>query len=123
MFSGDTRPCEATALVARDAELLVHEGTFADEEIDRAAETGHSTARQAAELARDANVKLLAITHLSPRYFAPEIEGQAREAFPNTVVPRDFDLVEIPFAERGEPMLVKWKDYKQRLAEQAAVEA
>ena len=119
VFSGDTRPCEATALVAAGADLLVHEGTFAEEEAERAEETGHSTARQAAELARDAQVKLLAITHLSPRYFAPEIESEAREVFAATVVPRDFDVIEVPFAERGDPQLFKWKDYKERVAVQA----
>lgn len=116
VFSGDTRPCESTALVSRGAELLVHEGTFAQAESERARETGHSTARAAAELARDAGVKLLAITHLSPRYFAPEIEGEAREAFAATVVPRDFDMIDVPFAERGGPELLKWKEHKQRIA-------
>ena len=78
-----------------------------DEEGVRAAETMHSTALQAAELARGAGVRLLALTHVSPRYFGPELVREAREIFPNTVVPRDFDVVEVPFAERGEPALVK----------------
>ena len=96
-------PCEATAPVAAGAELLVHEATFLDEEAERAAQTGHSTAREAAELAREADVALLALTHLSPRYFAPAVEEQAREVFERTVVPRDFDVIEVPFRERGEP--------------------
>jgi ribonuclease Z len=85
----------------------VHEATFAEEEKDRAGETLHSTAVQAAELARDAGVRLLALTHLSPRYFGSELVREAREVFPATVAPRDFDVVEVPFAERGEPRLVK----------------
>ncbi len=87
--------------------MLVHEATFSDEEADRAAETGHSTARQAAEIARDAHVRLLALTHVSPRYFDSELLREAREVFPDAVLPRDFDTIEVPFAERGEPKLVK----------------
>jgi ribonuclease Z len=107
LVPGDTAPIETVRVLAEGADLLVHEASFAEEERDRAVETSHSTARQAAELARDADVKLLALTHLSPRYFGPEIEREAREVFPNTVVPRDFDVVEIPFPERGDPQLVK----------------
>jgi ribonuclease Z len=116
VFSGDTRPCESTALVARGADLLVHEGTFAEQEADRARQTSHSTAGEAAQLALDADVEMLAITHLSPRYFAPEIEKEARAVFANTVVPRDFDLIEVPFRERGKPGLVRWKDYRKRVS-------
>jgi ribonuclease Z len=107
VYSGDTAPSEVLGAVAEDADVLVHEATFTEEEGIRAAETMHSTARQAAELARAAGVRLLALTHVSPRYFGPELVREAREIFPNTVVPRDFDVVEVPFAERGEPMLVK----------------
>ena len=100
VFTGDTEPCEATVAVAQGADLLVHDGTFADEETERARKTGHSTARQAAEVA-EADVSLLALTHLSSRYFAPTIEKEAREVFERTVVPRDFDLIEVPYRERG----------------------
>jgi ribonuclease Z len=114
VFTGDTEPCEATAAVAQGAELLVHDGTFAKEERERARETGHSTAGEAAGLAREAGVSLLALTHLSSRYFAPIIEKEAREVFEQTVVPKDFDVIEIPYRERGEPQLVKWRDYRER---------
>jgi ribonuclease Z len=87
--------------------VLIHEATFTEDERARARETGHSTARQAAELAREANVKLLALTHLSTRYFPREIRDEARATFENTVVPRDFDAIEVPFPERGEPQLVR----------------
>ncbi len=107
VFSGDTRPCQEVVEHARFADLLVHEATFTDSELERARDTGHSTARQAAEVAKEAEVKLLALTHLSTRYFPREIRDEARATFPNTVVPRDFDVIEVPFPERGEPALVK----------------
>ena len=90
--------------------MLIHEATFCEDERARARETGHSTARQAAQLALDANVKLLALTHLSTRYFPREIREEARALFAATVVPRDFDAIEVPFPERGEPELVKAED-------------
>jgi ribonuclease Z len=120
VVSGDTMPCEATALVAAGAELLVHEATFLDEEAERAVQTGHSTARGAAELAREADVALLALTHLSPRYFAPAVEEQAREIFERTVVPRDFDVIEVPFRERGEPVLMSLKEHRAQLEPSAS---
>jgi ribonuclease Z len=107
VIAGDTAPTETVRVLSEDADLLVHEATFLEDERDRAAETLHSTALQAAELARDANVRLLALTHVSPRYFGPELAREAREVFPATIVPRDFDIVEVPFRERGEPRLVK----------------
>ena len=67
----------------------------------------HSTAAGAAEVPRLAQVRLLALTHVSPRYFGPELADEACEIFPATVVPRDFDVIEVPFPERGEPTLVK----------------
>ena len=94
-------------MLAEGADVLVHEATFSEEERDRAEETLHSTARQAAEIARAAGVRLLALTHVSPRYFGKELAEEARAVFPATVVPRDFDVIEVPFAERGEPQLVK----------------
>ena len=107
VFSGDTRPCQEVVEHAREADLLVHEATFTDSELERARETGHSTARQAAEVARDAGVRLLALTHLSTRYFPRDIRDEARAVFPRTIVPRDFDTVDVPFPERGEPELIK----------------
>jgi ribonuclease Z len=107
VIAGDTAPARMTALAAHGADLLVHEATFGDEEVDRARETAHSTARQAAELAGEAGVKLLALTHVSQRYAGPDLRDEARSVFANTIVPRDFDRVEIPFAERGEPVHVK----------------
>jgi ribonuclease Z len=107
VLSGDTAPSTTVLEAARGAEVLVHEATFLDEERDRAQETGHATALEAAEIARDADVGLLALTHLSNRYFGPEVAREARTIFPETVVPKDFDVIDVPFAERGSPQLVK----------------
>jgi ribonuclease Z len=107
VISGDTAPCQATEVFANEADLLVHEATFLDDELARARETGHSTARQAAEVASAAGVRLLALTHLSTRYFPRDVRDEARAVFPATIVPRDFDAIEVPFPERGEPHLVK----------------
>jgi ribonuclease Z len=107
VLSGDTAPCQAVEVFAHRADLLVHEATFMEDERARARETFHSTARQAGELARDAGVRLLALTHLSTRYFPRDVRDEARTAFPNTVVPRDFDAIDVPFPERGGPALVK----------------
>jgi ribonuclease Z len=107
VLSGDTAPCDGVRLAAHGADLLVHEATFTDEELVRARDTMHSTARQAAEIAAEAGVRMLALTHLSTRYGGREIKDEARAVFPKTVVPRDFDVIEIPFAEKGEPELVR----------------
>ena len=105
MLSGDTAPCDMVRVAAHEADLLVHEATFTDEELERARETGHSTARQAAELAAEAEVRLLALTHLSTRYGGARDPRRGARGLPDTVVPRDFDAIEIPFAEKGEPEL------------------
>ena len=107
VISGDTAPCQAVEVFAHDADVLVHEATFMEDERTRARDTFHSTAKQAAEIARDAGVRLLALTHLSTRYFPRDIRDEARTVFPNTIVPRDFDAIDVPFPERGEPALVK----------------
>jgi ribonuclease Z len=108
VLSGDTRPCDAIRVAAHRADVLVHEATFAEEERSRAAENGHSTAREAAEIARDAEVGMLALNHVSTRHPLRLLRDEARAVFTSTVVPRDFDTIEIPFAERGEPSLVRW---------------
>ena len=107
VVTGDTAPTDAVVIAAHRADVLVHEATFAHEDADRAAATGHSTARQAAQVAADAEVRLLALTHLSSRYAGHDIRDEARAVFPDTVVPRDFDAIDVPFPERGEPELVK----------------
>jgi ribonuclease Z len=108
VISGDTMPSERLQVAAYGADLLVHEATFAQEESERAAETGHSTGVQAATLARQADVRLLALVHLSTRYPAARVRDEARAVFAPTVLPRDFDEIEIPFPERGRPALIRW---------------
>jgi ribonuclease Z len=122
VIAGDTAPCAMTRLVAWEADLLVHEATFLDEEAERAAETRHSTAREAGELAGEAGVQMLALTHVSPRYGGRELRDEARAAFAaaldedagiapqRVIVPRDFDRVEIPFPERAGPFHLKASD-------------
>jgi ribonuclease Z len=107
VLAGDTAPSAGVLEVAQDADLIVHEATFSEEERERADETAHSTAAGAALLAREAGAQMLALTHLSNRYFGPEIAREARAIFPETVVPRDFDIIDVRFRERGGPRLVK----------------
>ena len=116
VLSGDTRPCEALGIAAHGADVLVHEATFAEQERTRAGESGHSTARQAAVTARDAQVSMLALNHVSTRHPLGLLREEARAVFTATVVPRDFDTIEIPLAERGEPSLVRWPDAPHRPA-------
>jgi len=106
VITGDTRPCEMTRVAAHQADLLVHDGSFAVEEAERAEETGHSTARDAARLAKEAEVRFLALVHISTRYDVRAVLDEAREEYPAAEAPRDFDIVEIPFGERGDPRLI-----------------
>jgi ribonuclease Z len=108
VISGDTAPSDALQIAAHAADVLIHEATFAEDELERAAQTMHSTAAQAATVAREAEVRLLALTHFSTRYAPAVLRDEAVAIFPDTVLPRDFDAIEIPFAERGEPELVRW---------------
>jgi ribonuclease Z len=119
VISGDTSPCETLAIASHEADVLIHEATFTEEEHDRAAETGHSTAAQAATLARDAGVSMLALTHFSTRYTVGVLRDEARAIFPQTVLPRDFDSIAIPFPERGEPELIRWDDRQAAVEEEA----
>jgi ribonuclease Z len=96
--------------------VLVHEATFAEEDLERARQTSHSTARQAAELARDAEVRLLALTHVSSRYAGGELREEARAVFAATETPRDFDTIEVPFPERGPATLVRFSERKAGLS-------
>jgi ribonuclease Z len=101
VYSGDTRPCEAILNASQNADLLIHDGTLTSEMQEWAIETKHSTALEAAELARKANVKQLVLTHISSRYSAdstPLLE-EARKVFSNTLVAKDLLEIEIPYRD------------------------
>jgi ribonuclease Z len=122
VLSGDTAPCQALEIAAHQADVLVHEATFVQEEAERARQTLHSTARQAAELAREAEVRLLALTHVSSRYAGGELRDEARAVFTPTEAARDFDTIDVPFPERGRATLERWSERLARERAQAGAQ-
>ncbi len=101
VFTGDTRPCAAVVDAAQGADLLIHEATFGEEEKERAKETGHSTAREAAQIALAAKARRLVLSHVSARYSisAEELVKEARDVFKETVVAKDGMTIEVPFPD------------------------
>ncbi len=97
-YTGDTMPCNATVKAAENADLLVHEASFAQDAADRAKEAMHSTARGAGKIAREANVKQLVLTHFSTRYKEKELDKllqDAQKEFDNVILAKDFMRLEI----------------------------
>jgi ribonuclease Z len=101
VITGDTRPTQTVIELARGASVLVHDSTFAETERDRALETGHSTAKEAAEVAREAGAAALILTHLSSRHHWRELRDEARQVFPGALLPRDLDILVVPYPEKG----------------------
>lgn len=102
VYTGDTRPTEEGVETARDADLLIHDATFASDNAARASDTGHSTATQAAEIATQAEAKRLALVHISSRYTGDvsTLESEANAVFGgDAFVPEDGDELDVPFPE------------------------
>lgn len=99
-YCSDTRPCEASVALASDCDLLVHEATYGDDAGAMAYARGHSTARQAAKIARAAGVRRLLLTHFSSRYGdVSELLAQAREEFPATEAACDLVSWEVRYRD------------------------
>jgi ribonuclease Z len=96
VISGDTKPFEKMIAFSKDADILIHEATFDSRLEDIAKEYGHTTASQAAEIAKKAGVEKLFLVHISPRYLDFHVlEDEARNVFPHSFVPKDFQEVEV----------------------------
>nr|WP_304448802.1 ribonuclease Z [Halomarina sp. PSRA2] len=102
VYTGDTRPTDATVEAASKADLLIHDATFADDNAERAPQTGHSTAREAASVASRAGAKRLALIHVSTRYggYVDPLLADAREAFDGEVfVAEDGQELDVPYPD------------------------
>ncbi|KKG53409.1 ribonuclease Z [Methanosarcina mazei] len=99
VYSGDTRPCEAVLEAGRDADVLIHDGSFADEMAGWAEESMHSTAGEVASLAKEAGVRQLVLTHISSRYTddVGPILNDSRKVFENVIVAEDLMELEVPY--------------------------
>lgn len=103
VVTGDTRPTSTITELSRGASVLVHDCTFGTSELERAMETGHSTAREAAEVAKTAGVNTLVLTHVSSRHSWRELRDEARAVFAHSILPRDLDTLVVPYPEKGDP--------------------
>jgi ribonuclease Z len=101
VYTGDTRPHLAVVEAAHGADLLVHEATFGGDEQERAKETGHSTAAEAARIAAEAGARRLVLTHISSRYNrdTAELLAEAKAVFPETIIARDGMTLDVPYSD------------------------
>lgn len=99
VYSGDTRPCESVLEASRGADLLIHDGSFADEMADWAEESKHSTAGEVAALAKEAGVRKLILTHISSRYTddSEPVLSDSKKIFENVIIAEDLMEVEVPY--------------------------
>jgi len=104
VYTGDTRPCESVIEASRDADLLIHDGTLSEETKEYAIDYLHSTALEAAEVAKEAVVRHLILTHLSARYSdaegARKLKDEASQVFANTEIASDLLTVEISYRDK-----------------------
>ena len=100
VYSGDTRPCKAVMRLSKNADVLIHDASFGEDLKGRAIETYHSTAKEAAEIAKKANVRKLILTHISPRYEDGEVLlSDAKGVFSDVIIARDFLTYDVPYRE------------------------
>jgi RNAse Z (EC 3.1.26.11) len=102
VYTGDTRPCKAILEASKDADLLIHDSTLASDQQEWAIESMHSTAQEAAALAKEANVLKLVLTHISSRYSddASQLFEEAKDIFENVVVAEDMMELDIPYRDK-----------------------
>lgn len=102
VYTGDTRPCKAILEASKDADLLIHDSTLANDQQDWAIESMHSTAKEAAVLAKEANVLKLVLTHISSRYSddPSQLLKEAKEVFDKVIVADDLMELDIPYRDR-----------------------
>ncbi len=102
VYSGDTRPCKPVLEASRDADVLIHDGSFADEMADWAEESKHSTAGEVAALAKEAKVRSLVLTHISSRY-TDDVEPlltDSKKVFENVIIAEDLMEIEVPYRSK-----------------------
>ncbi len=101
VYSGDTRPTQEIEEASRDADLLIHDGALADDMLDWAVETKHTTAGEAAALALRAGVRRLILTHISSRYSedTTPLLNDARKIFPETSIASDLMRIDVPLRD------------------------
>jgi len=101
VYTGDTRPCDSIVEIAKNADLLIHDSTLNDDLKEYAKEVGHSTASEAAEIAKRANVLMLVLTHISSRYANPSpLLKSAKEIFENTILGEDLLEIDVKYKDK-----------------------
>jgi ribonuclease Z len=102
VYSGDTRPCKNIELESAGADLLIHDSTLGEDLKDWALETKHSTAKEAAEVAKNANVKQLVLTHISSRYCDKKemLLQDAKKVFENSRLAEELMEIELMLSDK-----------------------